>query len=165
MSREPFVAVPEAVVYGKKPMKVYLVGSLKDPEFPHVAEALREAGHDVFDDWRGGGHDGDARWRGYELNERGRGYVQAVYSPFAVNGRTFDRENIEASNVVVAVCKPGKLPGRSSIAELGHASKLRIRTVVLLNGEPEEWDLMLPLVVDHFLTSTDQLLELLNASH
>lgn len=141
---------------------IYLVGSLKDPEFPKVAEALRDAGHDVFDDWRGGGHDGDARWRDYELNDRGRGFIEAVHAPFAVSNREFDRSNIERSNIVVAVCKAGKLPGRSAIAELAYAKlALRIRSYVLLNGDPEEWDLMLPLVIDRFFPSIDKLLEVL----
>lgn len=140
-------------------MKVYLAGSLKDPEFPTVAEALRDAGHDVFDDWRGGGHDGDVRWRDYELNERSRGYIEAVNAPFAVSNREFDKRNIGACEVLVVLCKPGKLPGRSSIAELGYARwGLSQRTAILLAGEPEEWDLMLPLVAHAIFNTTEELL-------
>jgi len=142
-------------------MNIYLIGSLKDPDFPHVAEALREAGHNVFDDWRGGGHDGDHRWREYELNDRGRGYAEAVYAPFAVSGRAFDVANIERQDVVVAVCKERKLPGRSSVAELAYAKNNGILSYVLLNGEPDEWDLMLPLAVHRFFTSVAGLLEFL----
>lgn len=137
---------------------IYLVGSLKDPNFPATADALREAGYDVFDDWRGAGRDGDARWRDYELNERDRGYAQAVYAPFAENGRAFDVRNIEKSDVVVAVCQWGKLPGRSAVAELGYARRMHIPTFILLHGEPEDWDLMLPLVA-HIVPSVDTLLE------
>ena len=32
-------------------MKVYLVGSLRNPYVREVASLLRTAGHDVFDDW------------------------------------------------------------------------------------------------------------------
>lgn len=143
-------------------MRLYLIGSLKDPNFPEVAGALREAGHDVFDDWRGGGHDGDHRWREYELIERDRGYAEAVYAPFAANGREFDRCNIDLCEAVIAVCKLNTLPGRSSIAELGYARWAKGKhTYVLLNGDPDEWDLMLPLVVKRFFTNTGQLLEAL----
>ncbi len=143
-------------------MKVYLVGSLKDPDFPEVADILRQTGHEVFDDWRGGGHDGDHRWRDYEWIERDRGYAEAVYAPFATSNREFDRRNIVANDCVVAVCKKGHLPGRSSIAELAFAQRIGHGAYVLLNGEPEEWDLMLPLVVDKFFNTVDDLLEVLN---
>jgi hypothetical protein len=140
-------------------MRIYLVGSLKDPYFPVIADALREAGYDVFDDWRGAGPDGDRRWRDYELNERGRGYHQAVYEDFAVNGRTFDTCNIVASDAVVAVCKKWKLPGASAIAELAFAKyTAELPTFILMNGEPEDWDLMLPLVAQ-IVPDLDTLLE------
>ena len=147
-------------------MKIYLIGSLKDPNFPEVADALRQAGHEVFDDWRGGGHDGDHRWRQYELNERDRGYAEAVWAPFAENGREFDRSNIAAQDMVVAVCKPGKLPGVSAVAELAYARwALNKPAVVLLNGEPEEWDLMLPLAVTEFFNTITELVEALDGPH
>ncbi len=160
------VGEPEAwhrrSVAGLLIVRIYLIGSLKDPHFPEVADALRSAGHDVFDDWRGGGHDGDHRWREYELIERDRGYAEAVYAPFAKNNREFDRSNIDLQEAVIAVCKPKALPGRSSIAELGYARWAKGKsTYILLNGEPDEWDLMLPLVVDQFFTSTEELLEAL----
>jgi hypothetical protein len=142
-------------------MKIYLVGSLKHPGFVDTAEALRAAGHDVFDDWRGGGPDGDARWRDYELNERDRGYAKAVFSHFAENNREFDRSNLVAQEVIVAVCKPNKLPGPSSVAELSYAKHHGIPAYVLLNGEPHEWELMLPLAVTDIFENLDQLLEAL----
>jgi hypothetical protein len=93
-----------------RPLKIYLVGSLKDPQFELVADALRDAGHEVFDDWRGAGADGDARWRRYELNERGRGYIEAVFAPFATQGREFDRRNIISSDVMVAGVQAQQAP-------------------------------------------------------
>lgn len=140
-------------------MKVYLVGSLKDTAFPHVADALREAGHDVFDDWRGGGLDGDERWRAYEQIERGRNYAEALQSPFHNACFDFDKANLDKCDVAVAVCKPGKLPGRSSIAELTYTRWGRGKqTYILLNGEPEEWDMMLPLAAHAFFYDIGQLI-------
>ena len=139
-------------------MNIYLVGSLKDPEFPHVADRLREEGHEVFDDWRGGGHDGDQRWHMYELNERCRNYVEALHSPFATNNFNFDKHHLDRCDVAIAVCKLGKLPGRSSVAELTYVRwALGRRTYILLNGEPDEWDLMLPLTAHGFFYSVDGL--------
>lgn len=127
-------------------MLIYLVGSLKDPDYPKTADALREAGYEVFDDWRGAGEDGDKRWRSYELNERGRYYHDAVYAPYAENGREFDKLNIAMADAVVAVCKAHKLPGASAVAELAFAQSFDKPTFILLNGDPYDWDLMLPLV-------------------
>jgi len=141
-------------------MKIYLVGSLKDPDFPDVAERLREEGHEVFDDWRGGGHDGDHRWRMYEITERGRNYVKALAAPFATNNFEFDKKHLDWCEVAIAVCKEGKLPGRSSVAELTYVRWGRGRpTYILLNGEPEEWDLMLPLTAHGFFYTIDELIE------
>jgi hypothetical protein len=147
-------------------MHIYLVGSLKDDNFPMVADALRAAGHEVFDDWRGAGCDGDARWREYELNERERGYVEALRAPFASNGREFDRKNIDDSDVVIAVCKPNKLPGASSVAEMAYARWHKGKyAIVLLNGEPNEWELMLPLAATHVCNNLDEVLEVLRGSN
>jgi len=141
-------------------MKIYLVGSLKDPDFPKVAQALRDAGHDVFDDWRGGGCDGDKRWQYYEQEERERNYVEALRSPFAESNFEFDKANLDKCDVAVAVCKAGKLPGRSSVAELAYVRWARGKhSYVLFNGEPDEWDLMLPLVVHDFFYTIDDLVE------
>lgn len=143
-------------------MKIYLVGSLKDEEFPRIAERFREGGHEVFDDWRGGGADGDKRWRDYELNERDRGYVEALQAPFAVNNREFDRTNIDKCDAVVAVCKPNKLPGISAVAELAYARWVKgTHAIILLNGEPHDWDLMLPLVVTRVCNNVEEVLEVL----
>ncbi len=143
-------------------MKIYLIGSLKDPGFPEVASDLRAAGHDVFDDWRAGGKDGDVRWADYEMQHRGRGYIAAISAPFSACVREFDRQNICEQDCVIAVCKENSLPGRSSIAELAYAKlSLGRKAYVLLNGEPDEWDQMLPLVVDQFFYDVDTLLKVL----
>ena len=143
-------------------MNVYLVGSLKCPLFPHVAEALREAlreaGHEVFDDWRGAGPEADHHWKMYE-NDRGRNYVEALTSHFATNGFEFDKKHLDKCDVAVAVCKEGKLPGRSSVAELTYVRWGRAKpTYILLNGEPDEWDLMLLLTAHGFFYNVEDLI-------
>ena len=127
---------------------IYLVGSLKHDRVREVAEALREAGHEVFDDWHASGPEADLHWQRYE-QERGRNYAEALRGSFAWNGYSFDRGHLDKCNTVIAVAKQFKLPGRSSIAELTYAKHANhSRTKILLDGEPEEWDLMLLLVVD-----------------
>ena len=55
---------------------VYLIGSLRNPKIPQVANILREAGHDVFDDWFSPGPNCDDEWKTYE-QLRGRSYLEA----------------------------------------------------------------------------------------
>ena len=49
---------------------IYLIGSLKDPYVREVAEALRDAGHDVFDDWHASGPYADTGARQQPLVSR-----------------------------------------------------------------------------------------------
>jgi hypothetical protein len=64
---------------------------------------------------------------------------------------------------MVVVCKPNKLPGSSSVAELAYASLgLQKPTYVLLNGEPDEWELMLPLLNCMWADSITELVEMLD---
>lgn len=138
-------------------MKIYLVGSLKDPDFSSIATWLRAEGFEVFDDWRSAGAEADTRWREYETRERRRGYADALFEPFATTAREFDCRHIDNSDLVVAVCPLEKLPGRSAIAELGYASRRGLPTAILLRGDPDEWDLMLPLVAEIFDAADDLL--------
>lgn len=140
-------------------MNIYLVGSLKHPKVREVADHLREAGHEVFDDWHAGGPEADQHWRFYE-QDRGRNYVEALAAPFAVNAFDFDRRHLDLCDVAIAVCKPGKMPGISSVAELTYVRWGRgKRTLVLFDGEPEQWDLMLPLTAHRFCYTIDELVE------
>lgn len=138
-------------------MKVYLVGSLKDQYVREVANALRDADYEVFDDWHASGPDADAHWQRYEKS-RGRAYVEALKAPFGRNSFEFDVSHLASSAAAVAVCKPNRLPGTSSIAELGYMRALGKPTFILLNGEPFEWELMVQLV-GKFILSIPELLE------
>lgn len=117
---------------------IYLIGSLRQSRVRCVAHQLREAGYGVFDDWHGVGPHADEHWQHYET-ERGRTYREALYSPLAGHAFNFDRENIEASDTGVLVLPAGK----SGHLELGHfIFTPNKRGYILLDGEPERWDLM-----------------------
>ena len=58
-------------------MKIYLIGSLRNPEGPKMANRLRELGFEVFDDWFSPGPQADDFWRDYE-KLRGSTYKQAL---------------------------------------------------------------------------------------
>jgi len=60
-----------------KKEKVYLIGSLRNPAVPELANTIRALGYDVFDDWYAAGPEADDKWRDYE-KARGHTYKQAL---------------------------------------------------------------------------------------
>lgn len=115
---------------------IYLIGSLRNPEVPTIANRLRAEGFEVFDDWFAAGPTADDCWRDYE-KERGRGYIEALGGLAARNVFQFDRCNLERADVAVLVLPAGK----SGHLELGwHLGRGR-RGYVLLDT-PERWDVM-----------------------
>jgi hypothetical protein len=119
--------------------KIYLVGSLRNGRVPEIANELRAAGYAVFDDWFAAGPEADDWWKKYE-QARGRTYKEALKGKAAQNVFRFDKENIDASSVVVLVAPAG----RSGHAELGYAAGRGKRTYVLRDLIPDEerWDVM-----------------------
>lgn len=136
-------------------MSIYLVGSLRNPEVPLLAQALRAEGHDVFDDWYSAGPEADERWQEYELT-RGRSYVEALAGAHARNVFEFDKRHIEQADTVILVMPAGK----SAHLELGWAAGQGKTTYVLLDGEPERFDIMYRFV-DGVFYDTAELIEAL----
>ena len=69
---------------------IYLIGSLRNPRIPEIAEQLRNAGHEVFDDWYAAGPEADDYWQKYEQN-RGHNYKQALEGYAAKHVYNFDK--------------------------------------------------------------------------
>jgi nucleoside 2-deoxyribosyltransferase len=121
-------------------MKVYVIGSLRNPQIPLIGNALREAGFDAFEDWFSAGPEADDKWKEYEVL-RGRSYREALKGASAVNIFEFDRRHLNESSAAVMV-----LPaGRSAHLELGYIVGQGKPGFILLDGEPGEedrWDVM-----------------------
>ena len=119
--------------------KLYLIGSLRNERIPVIAEELRAAGFDVFDDWYAIGPEADDHWKTYEQG-RGRTYKQALRGEVCRNAFEFDRSHIDASDIGVLVLPAGK----SAHTELGYMSNPAAmkRTYVLMDGDTERWDIM-----------------------
>lgn len=117
--------------------RIYLIGSLRNSRVPEVAAELRQAGHDVFDDWYSAGPEADDYWRDYEKN-RGRSYKEALAGKAAKHVFEFDRDNLVESAVAVLVAPAGK----SAHMELGFMAGKGRDTYVLFDDEPERWDIM-----------------------
>ena len=131
---------------------IYLIGSLRSPRVRQVALELRQAGHDVFDDWHACGAEADSEWRAYEM-ERGRSYQEALASLFAQHAFHFDLRHIQAADIGVLVLPAGK----SGHLELGYMIGRGQRGYILLDGEPEGWDLMYLLAHGVFYSVEDLL--------
>jgi hypothetical protein len=132
---------------------LYLIGSLRNPEIPAIGKALRQAGHEVFDDWYAGGPTADDCWKEYE-QARGRTFVQALEGYAARHVFDYDRHHLDRADGGVLVLPAGK----SGHLELGYLAGQGKPTYVLLDGEPDRWDVMYGFMNGVFAT-LDELVE------
>lgn len=115
-----------------------MIGALKNEQIPIIGDALRVAGHSVFDNWIAAGPEADDYWRAYEQG-RGRSYREALASPEAIHNFEFDKKWLDWCDTGVLVLPAGK----SGHMELGYLSGRGISTHVLFEEEPTgRYDLM-----------------------
>ena len=120
-------------------MKLYVIGSLRNPDIPTFSQSLRQLGIEVFDDWFAAGPEADDKWRDYEI-ARGRSYVEALEGLAAQHVFAFDRHHIADSDAVVLI-NPA---GRSGYLELGWAlGKGKPGYIVLDPTKEVRYDVML----------------------
>ena len=119
-------------------MKVYIIGSLRNPDIRGIGCILRASLPQaiIFDDWHAAGPEADDHWKAYE-QERGRTYLEALKGEAARNVFAFDKRHLDEATHIVLVLPAGK----SGHLELGYASGQGKRTFVLLD-EVERWDVM-----------------------
>lgn len=115
---------------------IYLIGSLRNPEVPKVANRLRERGHQVFDDWYAAGPHADDAWRDYH-KQRGDTFEEAIGKPAAVNVFGFDKRYLDAASAVILLAPAGK----SGHLELGYCLGQGKPGAILLDS-PDRWDVM-----------------------
>ena len=118
---------------------IYLIGSLRNPAIPMVAEFLRtRGGHDVFDDWHAAGPEADDKWQEYE-QRRGRSYREALDGYAVWHTFSYDEYHLNRCDTVVLVMPAGK----SGHLEFGYAvGKGKRGFVFFAEGYPERWDAM-----------------------
>jgi len=116
---------------------IYLIGSLRNTRIPEIAGELRAEGHEVFDDWFSPGPKCDDEWQAYERS-RGRTYKEALAGHHAQNQFAFDHSHIKQAEVGVLVLPAGK----SAHLELGYMIGRGQRGYILLEEQPERFDLM-----------------------
>lgn len=116
---------------------IYLIGSLRGVRVPAVASTLRREGFRVFDDWYAAGPEADDYWMNYE-KARGNDFQGALQGAAAHNVFQFDRRHLEAADVAVLVLPAGK----SGHLELGWHLGRKKPGYILLDGEPDRYDVM-----------------------
>ena len=116
---------------------IYLIGSLRNPAVPTIANTLRSHGLDVFSDWYCAGELADTAWAAHE---RGAGYTyeQALERPHARHVFAFDRHWLDCATSVV-LAQPA---GKSGHLELGWALGRGKKGFILLDNS-DRWDIML----------------------
>lgn len=115
---------------------IYLVGSLRNPDIPRIANQMRVIGFNVFDDWFAAGEKADDAWRDYE-KARGHTYIEALQGHAAKHVYEFDAQHLRRADIVVLVMPAG----RSGHLELGWAAGAGKVTAVVID-DPERWDVM-----------------------
>ena len=120
-----------------KKFSIYLIGSMRNPKVPQIANRLRHRGFDVFDDWHATGPASDELRQKYE-QKRGRSYIDAMKGVHAVNVFNLDKHHLDTCDVAVMV-----LPaGRSAHLELGYKCGIGHKAYILMPGEPNRFDVM-----------------------
>jgi hypothetical protein len=134
---------------------IYLIGSLRNENVPYVANQMRAAGLDVFDAWWSAGPEADDCWQRHE-EVQGHSYVEALYGSHADCVFEFDRKHLLLSDAAVLLAPAGK----SAHLELGWMLGQGKPGYVLLDGEPERFDVMLRFTTGVYMDLADLIKEL-----
>lgn len=124
---------------------IYIIGSLKNPEIPYIANRLEDAGFEAFADWFSPGEQADQMWQEYE-RLRGRTYKQAINGYHAHHVFAFDKTHLDRCDAAVLVMPAG----RSAHLELGYTIGRGKLGFVLFDKEPERYDVMYRFATDIF---------------
>ena len=116
---------------------IYLIGSLRNPEIPNIANKLRKYGIDVFDSWYAAGPIADDCWRDYEKG-KGLSYLEALKHYAAQHVFCFDKKYLDQCSGAILATPAGK----SGHLELGYMIGQGKPGYILMHEEPERFDVM-----------------------
>jgi len=130
-------------------MNIYVASSWRNNIQPEVVQALREAGHQVYDFKNPPGRSGFA-WSEIDINWQlwtAKQYIKALEHPIAVAGYNLDFNAMIWADVCVLV-----LPsGRSAHSEAGWFAGSN-KPVIVLTDDSQEPELMYKMF--HYITTT-----------
>ena len=151
--------LPEFVGNRGTDLKVYVASSWRNDAQPGVVEALREAGHQVYDfrnphENGSGFHWSDIspQWENWTPEM----FIEGLEHPLARKGFASDYQALDWADAVVMV-----MPcGRSAHLELGYAAGQKKTTVIMLTAaEPE----LMYKMASHLVINTEQMLAALQS--
>lgn len=116
---------------------IYLIGSMRNPRVPELANYLRGNGLDIFDDWFSPGPEADDCWQAYE-KERNRTFAEALQGAHAQEVFNFDKRHLDEARAVVLVLPAGK----SAHLELGYVIGQGKPGFIYMEEEPTRFDIM-----------------------
>lgn len=149
------IDIPEQCKQGGYVNKIYLIGSLRNPQVPKLANELRNLGYTVFDDWFAAGEIADDAWRDYE-QDRGHNFREALKGYAANHVFDFDMHHLNESTIGILLLPAGK----SGHLELGYLIGRGCKSYIVYPEEPERFDVMY-LMADAVFGSEAELLEYL----
>lgn len=124
---------------------VYMIGSLRNPEIPKIANEIQALGIEAFADWFSPGPAADDFWRDYS-RERGLTYKEAIKSYGAKHIFEFDKYHLDRCDAAVMLMPAGK----SGHLELGYTIGRGKPGYILFDGEPERYDVMTQFATEIF---------------
>jgi hypothetical protein len=138
-------------------MKIYVASSWRNGDQPGVVNALRQAGHEVYDFRNPAPDDTGFSWAQIDPNWQDWTHAEfreGLKHPLAEHGFRLDFQAMHWADTFVLV-----MPcGRSAHLELGWAVDAGKRTVILLaDGEPE----LMYKMADRICVSLDEVIECL----
>lgn len=116
---------------------LYLIGSLRNPEIPHIGNQIRDLGFEVIDNWWAAGKIADDSWQEYS-NIRGRSYKEALKSREAQHIYNFDKAYLNLADTAVLVLPAGK----SAALEFGYVIGSGKRGYILQENSVDRYDIM-----------------------
>jgi hypothetical protein len=144
MSRYPCVKL--------RHFKLYITGSMENPDVMILANRLRLWGVEVFDEWISTGKDSDRHWQNY-AQQRKMKWGEALKLQITQTSYHLDKRNILDSDAVVMLMPAGC----SAFFEMGMALSAGKKCYVILPApekhvricpacdyvEPKKWDIMI----------------------
>ena len=117
---------------------VYIIGSLRNDKVVDVANQIRGAGIEAFDDWFSPGPEADDYWKKY-AERRTLTYKEALKGHAARHVFEFDKFHIDRCDAALLVQPAGK----SGHLELGYVLGRGKPGYILLDTDNTRWDVML----------------------
>lgn len=133
---------------------IYVAGSMRNRSgILSTIKTLQAAGFDTFHDWIMPGEETDVKWQEFE-QALGHSYLEALATPHVKDVFEFDKKWLDKADAFVLVYPAGK----SGHTELGYMIGRGKPGFILLNEDPERWDIMVAFAT-HITKDIDEIIE------